>query len=64
MQTGKSLHELIEGALIIIAKDVAGKPRLPRRKPVADPALWRAIQNQQKIGGSSYHALKAQLDRE
>jgi hypothetical protein len=50
MQIDKSLHELIEAVRVIIAKDMAGKPPLPRRKPVADPALWRAIQNQQSIG--------------
>ena len=62
MQIDKSLHELIEGVLIIVAKDMAGRPPLPRRKPVADPALWRAIQNQQKSGDSSYCAAIAQLD--
>jgi hypothetical protein len=63
MQIDKSLHELIEGVFIIIAKEMAGKSQPPRRKPVADPALWRAIQNQGN-GDASYNALRAQLDRE
>jgi hypothetical protein len=64
MQIDKSLHELIEGVLIIVAQDMAGKSPSPRKAPVADPALWRAIQNQRKNGGSSYRAHLAQLDRE
>jgi hypothetical protein len=63
MLIDRSLHELIEGALIIVAKEMTGKSPLPRRKPVADPALWRAIQNQRN-GDSSYQALRAQLDGE
>jgi hypothetical protein len=62
MQIDKSLHELIEGVLIIVARDMTGKTPVPRRKPVPDPALWRAIQNQQKNGGSDYRAAIAQLD--
>jgi hypothetical protein len=62
MQIDRSLHGLIEGVLIIVAKDVAGKPPLPRKEPVADPALWRAIQNQRYNVDSSCHALKAPLD--
>jgi hypothetical protein len=34
MQIDKPLHELIEGVLIIVAKDMAGKSSLPRSKPV------------------------------
>jgi hypothetical protein len=49
MQVDKSLHELIGCVLIIIAKDIVEKPPLARKKPVTDPALWRAIQNQRKI---------------
>jgi hypothetical protein len=49
MQSDKSLHELIEGIRIIIAKDMIEKRPQPRRKPVADPALWRAIETQQKM---------------
>jgi hypothetical protein len=62
MQIDKSLHELIEGVFIIVAKDMAGKSPLPRRKPVADPALWRAIENQRKNDGLNYCAATAQLD--
>jgi hypothetical protein len=51
MQIDKSLHELIEGVRILIAKDMIEKPQLPRRKPVADPAVWRAIETQRKNGG-------------
>jgi hypothetical protein len=49
MQTEKSPSELLECIHNIIAKDIAGKP-IPRRKAVADPALWRAIQNHQRNG--------------
>jgi hypothetical protein len=62
MQIDKSLHELIEDVLIVVAKDMVEKPLLPRRKPVADPALWRAIQNQRKNEGASYYAPTAHLD--
>ena len=50
MQADKSLHELLEGIRAIIAKDMAQKP-VPRGKAVADPALWRAIRNQQRSNG-------------
>ena len=49
METEKSPSELLEIIHNIIAKDMAGKS-MPRRKAVADPALWRAIQNHQRNG--------------
>ena len=48
MPTEKSPYEILEAIRAIIAKDLAGET-LPRTKPVTDPALWRAIQNQEKI---------------
>ncbi|MGO9543338.1 MAG: hypothetical protein ACLPPF_00870 [Rhodomicrobium sp.] len=47
MQTDTALSELLEGIRAIFAQDLTGKPK-PRNKAVADPALWRAIQTQQK----------------
>jgi len=47
MQSETTLSELLEGIRAVIAKDIAGRPA-PRNKAVADPALWRAIENQQK----------------
>ncbi|MGO8953562.1 MAG: hypothetical protein ACLPWS_08890 [Rhodomicrobium sp.] len=47
MQNDMTLHEVLENIRAIFAKDMAGKP-VPRNKAVADPDLWRAIQNQQR----------------
>ncbi len=47
METGKSMDELLDGIRAILAKDLSENP-VSRKKPIADPALWRAIQNQQK----------------
>ncbi len=47
MQSDTTLSELLEGIRAVIAKDIAGRPT-PRNKAVSDPALCRAIQNQQK----------------
>lgn len=47
MQSDKTLSELLEGIRAIIAKDLTERPA-PRNKAVADPALWRAIEKQQK----------------
>ncbi len=49
MQSETTLSEILEGIRAVIAKDIAGRP-VPRNKAVADPALWRAIENQQKNG--------------
>jgi hypothetical protein len=49
METETPLHELVEGVRAIIAKDMNEEP-VPHKKAVADPALWRAIQNQQRHG--------------
>ncbi len=46
MQSETTLSELLEGIRAVIAKDLI-RP-VPRNKAVADPALWRAIANQQK----------------
>jgi hypothetical protein len=46
----KSPEEILEGLRAIIAQELSEKPL--RRKPaLADPALWRAIQSQQKHNG-------------
>jgi hypothetical protein len=46
----KSPLEILEGLRAIIAQELSEKPL--RRKPaIADPALWRAIQSQQKHNG-------------
>lgn len=50
MKTEMPLHELLQSIRAIFAADLDAKP-LTRRKPVADPALWRAIQNQQRNRG-------------
>jgi hypothetical protein len=47
MQSDKTLSELLEGIRAVIAKDLTARPA-PRNKAVADPALWRAIEKQQK----------------
>ena len=47
MQAEKSPSELLESIHNIIAKDMTGKS-IPRKKAVADPLLWRAIQSQQR----------------
>ena len=49
MQNEKSLSELLESLRAVIAKEMMRRP-LPRKKAIADPALWRAIHNQQKYG--------------
>jgi hypothetical protein len=43
----KSPHEILESLRAIIGQELAEKP-LRRRPAIADPALWRAIQIQQK----------------
>jgi len=47
MRHEKTLDELLEGIRAVLAEDMKAKP-VSRNKAVADPALWRAIQNQQK----------------
>ncbi len=47
MQNDMTLHEVLESIRAIFAKDMIGKPA-PRNRAVADPALWRAIENQQR----------------
>ena len=47
MQNSMTLQEMLDSIRAIFAEDVTSKP-LHRSKPVADPALWRAIQNQEK----------------
>jgi hypothetical protein len=53
MTTDKPLAELLESLRAIFAKDMIEKP-VPRKKATADPALWRAIQHQQKHGGDLF----------
>lgn len=47
MQNAMTLQEVLESIRSILNKDLVGKPTL-RNRAVADPALWRAIQNQQR----------------
>jgi hypothetical protein len=47
MQNGMTLQEMLDSIRTIFAQDMIRKPA-HRSKPVADPALWRAIQNQEK----------------
>jgi hypothetical protein len=47
MQDDQTLQEMLDSIRTIFAQDMKRKPAL-RSKPVADPALWRAIQNQEK----------------
>ena len=47
MQNGMTLQEMLESIRAIFAQDISRKPA-HRAKPVADPALWRAIQSQEK----------------
>jgi hypothetical protein len=51
MKTDITLGELLESIRGIIAEDLDAKP-LRRGNAVADPALWRAIHNQQRSQGS------------
>ena len=47
MQNGMNLQEMLESIRTIFAQDLTRRPA-HRKKAVADPALWRAIQNQEK----------------
>jgi hypothetical protein len=47
MQDSMTPQEVLEGIRAILNKDMTGKPAL-RNRAVADPAVWRAIQNQQR----------------
>lgn len=47
MQDSLTLQEMLDSIRTIFAQDMTRKPT-PRRKPVADPALWRAIQSEEK----------------
>ncbi len=47
MQNSMTLQEMLDSIRAIFAQDMTRKPA-HRNKPVADPALWRAIQNQEK----------------
>jgi hypothetical protein len=49
MSTDKLSHEFLEGIRAIIAKDMTATPKRSD-KPVADPALWRALESQAKHG--------------
>ena len=50
MQNGMTLQEMLDSIRVIFAQDIVRKPA-HRRKPVADPALWRAIHNQERQSG-------------
>jgi hypothetical protein len=47
MQNSMPPQEMLDSIRAIFALDMSRKPT-HRSKPVADPALWRAIQNQEK----------------
>lgn len=47
MQNGLTLQEMLDSIRTIFAQDMTRKAA-PRHKPVADPALWRAIESQEK----------------
>ena len=47
MQNGMTLQEMLDSIRAIFAQDMTRRPA-HRNKAVADPALWRAIQNQEK----------------
>jgi hypothetical protein len=51
MSTDKSSHDFLEGIRAVIAKDMTAKPKRSD-KPVADPALLRALESQAKHGSS------------
>jgi hypothetical protein len=51
MKTEMALDELLKSVRSILAKALDDKP-MRRGKAVADPVLWRAIQNQEKSRGS------------
>ncbi|MGA7326233.1 MAG: hypothetical protein WBX25_17550 [Rhodomicrobium sp.] len=59
----KSPRDILEGLRDIIAREMIEKPQ-PREKAIADPALWRAIQIQQRCGGNllpdAFHIAMAQ----
>jgi hypothetical protein len=47
MQNGMTPQEMLESIRAIFAQEMKRKPA-HRSKPVNDPALWRAIENQEK----------------
>ncbi len=52
MQDGMTLQEMLDSIRTIFAQDMTRKTE-HRNKPVADPALWRAIQSQEKHSSES-----------
>jgi hypothetical protein len=50
MQKSMTPQEMLDSIRAIFAQDMSRKPT-HRSKPVADPALWRAIHNQEKQSG-------------
>lgn len=48
MQRDISPEEILVAIRTIIAKDIAARPA-PRSKPVADPALWHAIEVHKRL---------------
>ena len=47
MQNGMTLQEMLDSLRTIFGQDLTRRPA-HRNKAVADPALWRAIQKQEK----------------
>ena len=47
MENEMTLPQMLDSIRDIFARDLNGKPA-PCNKAVADPALWRAIQNQER----------------
>jgi hypothetical protein len=61
MISEKSSQEILEGLRVIIGQHLVEKPHR-RDKPVSDPALWRAIENQQRFSGSTPYVLHTPAD--
>jgi hypothetical protein len=57
MQDGMTLQEMLDSIRAIFAQDMTRKTA-HRNKPVADPALWRAIQSQEKHSSESQCSLR------
>jgi hypothetical protein len=60
MQTDLTLDEMLKNVFSLLADDTAAKPRRSA-KPVADPALWRALENQEKNGSDRHSGIGSQI---
>ncbi len=61
MTEEKPLAKILDSLREIFAKDLTEKPAR-REHAIADPALWRAIKNQQKNSGDVFLSAASSTD--